>query len=372
MKITVSKEDIKKAVYFIANLTQMQGGRPMQGALSSKGDYMGGIFDRWINIVPEALIFNKIIVPKLSTKKKISIITDYYDYNPKEVGIAPDVIGIRVEGTAIPFVVFNNRWVPVEDKPQIEVKTFKKNQKMVSLRNQNYDNKYLILAETDFRVDYLVPLINSEYFSDEVYDELHMDDEVFIVANDEEKIQQARRVDTSNAGIGTVDLLRITSADNFMKFATKCDAKVSIEYFAGVEEYTGTREICTDLGLLSDYGKINETGFFVFDDRWYSYTNNKGKSYRNSLTGKTIDVYVSNPRDIKVLKILKSKIVIRANKECIWEDFNLKKNHVYEIKTTVLDRGAGEEYFMMKSSIQYLNDCEAELISHIENCIDEK
>ena len=49
-EVKINIDDIKKAVYFIANLTQMQGDRPMQGALTSKADYMGGIFDRWINI----------------------------------------------------------------------------------------------------------------------------------------------------------------------------------------------------------------------------------------------------------------------------------------------------------------------------------
>lgn len=94
MKIELQKDDLKKAVYFIANLTQMQGNRPMQGALSSKADYMGGIFDRWINIVPEGVLFNKVILPKIATDKQVSVITDYYDYNPKTAGIAPDVIGI--------------------------------------------------------------------------------------------------------------------------------------------------------------------------------------------------------------------------------------------------------------------------------------
>ena len=33
-KIIVNIDDIKKTVYFISNLTQMQGTRPMQGTLS--------------------------------------------------------------------------------------------------------------------------------------------------------------------------------------------------------------------------------------------------------------------------------------------------------------------------------------------------
>lgn len=52
---------------------------------------------------------------------------------------------------------------------------------MVSLRNQGYDNKYLVLAETNFRVDYLVPLINEEIYSDDIYNELYMNDDIFII-----------------------------------------------------------------------------------------------------------------------------------------------------------------------------------------------
>ena len=129
--INVSIEDAKKTVYFIANLTQMQGNRPMRGALNSKGDYMGGIFDRWINIIPESVIFNKILLPKIAGGHKVEVITDYYDYDPKTVNIAPDVIGISIDNKAVPFVKFNDEWVPVENMPQIEIKTFKKNQKMV-------------------------------------------------------------------------------------------------------------------------------------------------------------------------------------------------------------------------------------------------
>ena len=93
-EVKININDIKKAVYFIANLTQMQGDRPMQGALSSKADYMGGIFDRWINIIPESVIFNKIVLPEVFNGEEVEVITDYYDYNPRFAGIAPDVIGI--------------------------------------------------------------------------------------------------------------------------------------------------------------------------------------------------------------------------------------------------------------------------------------
>ncbi len=48
--LPITKNDILKSIYFITAITQKQNSSTMQGALSSKGDLMGGIFDRWINI----------------------------------------------------------------------------------------------------------------------------------------------------------------------------------------------------------------------------------------------------------------------------------------------------------------------------------
>ena len=59
--VEVNKEDILKSVYFITAIIQKQTSNSMQGALSSKGDLMGGIFDRWINTVPESIVFNKML-----------------------------------------------------------------------------------------------------------------------------------------------------------------------------------------------------------------------------------------------------------------------------------------------------------------------
>lgn len=124
--IEVNKEDILKSVYFITAIIQKQTSNSMQGALSSKGDLMGGIFDRWINTVPESIVFNKIILPNIKNGNNSEIISDFYLYNPKIAGIAPDVIGLKTNGQIIPFSVFDNKWTPVKNMPQIEVKTFKK------------------------------------------------------------------------------------------------------------------------------------------------------------------------------------------------------------------------------------------------------
>jgi hypothetical protein len=371
-EVIVNIDDIKKAVYFISNLTQMQENRPMRGALNSKGDYMGGIFDRWINIIPESVAFNKIILPKIAGKKDVKVITDYYDYDPKQVGIAPDVIGISVNKKAIPFVKFDERWIPVDGKPQIEVKTFKKNQKMVSLRNQGYDNKYLVLAETNFRIDYLVPLIKEEIYSDDIYDELYMNDDIFIISNELQMIAQSRKINVERKDIGTISLLGITTANEFMNISTKCDAGVSVEYFSEIEENQNKRSITCSVGMLKEYCTITENGLYKMNNKWYEKIDLDGMTYKYNKKIKTLDFFVSDIESIEILKICKSKMIIKVHKDCIWEDTNLEAGKIYNIIIKDLDRSGakGEEYFLLKTSIQKLKNKEDKLLSELKQIID--
>lgn len=371
-EVKININDIKKAVYFIANLTQMQGDRPMQGALTSKADYMGGIFDRWINIIPESVLFNKIILPRVFENEKVEVITDYYDYNPKTAGIAPDVIGLEYNNKAIPFVQFDNHWVHVKNKPQIEVKTFKKNQYMVSLRNQGYDEKYLVMAETSFRVDYLIPIMNEALFSDNIFLDLHMNDKIFIISDNQGIIAQPHKVELSDKSLGTVKLLIITTAKDFMKKAVKCEGRVSIEYIKSCEEYTGSRlpeEPCANLSDLCNY----KDGLYYFNSKWYDNIDADGITYKNGKKVRTTGFYASSPKDMDILKINKNNFYVKIKNDCLWQNEKLLKNHIYKISFDILDRGSndGEEYFMSKNDINRLNDHMSKLASDLKKAVSE-
>lgn len=57
----------------------------MQGALTSKSDSMGGIFDRFINTLSDVLVFNKIIFKWdefVRLGKEIKAVEDFYYYKP--------------------------------------------------------------------------------------------------------------------------------------------------------------------------------------------------------------------------------------------------------------------------------------------------
>lgn len=370
-EVKININDIKKAVYFIANLTQMQGDRPMQGALSSKADYMGGIFDRWINIIPESVIFNKMVLPEVFNGEEVEVITDYYDYNPRFAGIAPDVIGIRYKNRPIPFVKFDNKWCAVPNTPQIEVKTFKKNQFMVSLRNQGYDDKYLVMAETNFRVDYLVPILQQSFFSREVFLDLHMDDKIFIVSNDDGIIAQPHEIELSDTTLGTVKLLVVTTAKEFMNKAVKCGPRESIEYIKFCDEYTGNRVPNESIGKLSDYAELSSNGLNYFNSNWYEKTDSDGITYKNGKKVRTVGFYASDLNQIEIMKINKKNMYVKALDNCYFQNNLLEKNHIYNINFETLDRSSneGEEYFMSKNDITYLNDSFSKLSSDLKKAI---
>lgn len=82
----ISKDDIKNRIYFIARMSQGIKSGTMQGALTSKSDFIGGIFDRFINTLSDTLVFNKIILKNDAFRKfkNIEVIEDFYYYKPTQ------------------------------------------------------------------------------------------------------------------------------------------------------------------------------------------------------------------------------------------------------------------------------------------------
>ena len=174
----IKKEDVLKQMYFILSLVQ-KSDKPMHSRNGSKLDYMGGIIDRFINTLPESVIFEKILFPKLKGNKNIELIRDFYSYSPEEAKIAPDLLGIKVDNDIIPFVEYDEGWKIIPGCPHVEIKTLKEKQYMISLVNQGYEKSYLIFVESNFNVDYLMPFINDNYFGDEIYNEIMQEVETY-------------------------------------------------------------------------------------------------------------------------------------------------------------------------------------------------
>lgn len=358
-ELEITKEDVYKYIYFITAIIQRQTSA-MAGSLSSRGDLIGGIFDRWINTVPESLLFNKIILPDI-TNKPIKIISDYYLYEPQKVGIAPDVLGLDLLGEIIPFAVFNESWVPVENMPQIEIKTFKKKQKLVSLRDQGYSGKYLVMAETALRIDYLLPFFSENIFSNNVYESLKMDDSVFLKSNKENNVNKIDKIDTTTASIGTVKLLKITDVDSFTEYATFCDHNISIQYVKDIEFKIRKPNRMNLDEPLGNYCQKDNLGFYDLTLKLHE-----------DFAYKTTKFHINNIEKLKIVKKNKNNIYI----EVLEEGATLNKIQLnigyYKITFDSINRSSnnGTEYFLQKDLIDYIPDKEDTLKNILKNIIE--
>ncbi len=353
--ITICKEDITPYIYFVCSMAQRG---KMYGGLSGKSDYIGGIFDRWINIIPESIIFNKYFLPKLSDN--LSVISDYYEYDPKKSGIAPDVLGIRVGNIAKPFVEYANKWLPLDNAPQIEVKSFKKTQYMVSLRNQGYENKYLVMVETNLDCDYLLPFFESSVISEDTYKQLKMNDDIFIKTNENEALSSITKIERVNSDLGSLKLITVCSASDFISYSTLCLGNESPFYVKEINE-TRTPKIIPVVYPLINIMTKNKCGLYSWVKNILD-SNNKHK---------LLDVYVENIEHITVVKNSKSSITIFTTASAVINDTLLDANKTYIIKFQLLDRSSngGEEYFMNKSIIEKIPDKETVMLRDIEQYI---
>lgn len=369
-EVKVYKEDIIERIYFITKLVQNQKSATMQGALTSKSDSMGGIFDRFINTISDSLIFEKIIIPQINTDKKVNVISDYYYYKPTKsiAGIAPDIFGIIIDGKQVPFTIFNNRWEPVDGMPQIEVKTFKAKDQMISLRNQDYDDEYLVLVDLNLRIDYLVPFLDVNVLNEELVQKMQMDDSVFIIDDKEFKITKVTPIDYSSNEIGIIKLISVTNATDFMNQATLCRENISVRRMKEIK----VRKANVRSNLLHDklslYAnrspRINK--LYEFNKLWKDKTN-----IRDNVT--LVDFSADNIDKIEICKYNTDGIVITALEEgCTFNGTQLVVGKQYSVLFQTLDRTGnnGSEYFMQKQCAEYLNGLEEQLINELKEIID--
>lgn len=365
----VYKDDIVERVYFITKLVRNQNGNTMQGALTSKSDSMGGIFDRFINSISDSLIFEKVILPQIETDKKISVINDYYYYNPTKsiAGIAPDLFGLTINGKDIAFTQFNNKWEPVPERPQVEVKTFKAKDQMITLRDQEY-KEYLVFVDLDLRIDYLVPFLDSDILNDKLASKMKMNRKLFIKEDKKSKITEVTPINYSADEIGNMKLLSITNAIDFKKQATYCGKHISVRRMKKIE-VRGTNVRSNLLhDKLSMYAKKSEriSNLHEFNELWKEKTN-VGENV------KLLDFSANKIDKIEICKYNKNGIVITALEDgCNFNGTQLEIGKQYTVEFATLDRTGndGEEFFIQKQCAVYLNGLEEQLINELKEIID--
>lgn len=355
-EIIIEKDDVIPYIYFVCSMAQRG---PMYGGLSGKSDFIGGIFDRWINIIPENVIFNKHLLPKLGNN--LSVISDYYAYDPKKAGIAPDVLGIRVGHEAKPFVKYVEKWHAIPDAPQIEVKSFKKDQYMVTLRNQGYDSKFLVMVETNLDSDYLLPFFEESLISESTYEALVMDDATFIKSNLEENLSPITKISRTTSSLGSLRLITVCYAKDFMNFSILCSAYQSPMYLIYVKETRTTRSTISPTPLIDKLRKL-ESGLYSWN----------GTPFTGNQNHKMLGLFIENIENIDFIKNSKSSITIKTRGECIINDSVLEPQKTYILKFQILNRSSnkGQEYFMHKSIVGKILSKEQNMLDAIKRNID--
>jgi hypothetical protein len=332
--IPVTKRDIIPLVYFIVSMFQQENGH-RQGT-SSKSDYLGGYIDRWINKIPENLLFNNLLLDG----KGFEVVNDYFIYGPQSDKNAPDILGIKANGNILKFAEFNeNTWIPIEGMPYIEVKTFKHNQKLVSVREtQLKDDSYYVFVESDFRPDYLISLFEEPFFNNSIADEIRMD-ESFIRVNEGGVITQAQPVQTiDNSLIGNIGLITVIKGSDFRNGTTRCIAGENIYYIKSVVQRQRITGSNMDV-LFSEMFHYNPTTD-AFEKDW------NGK--------RLIPITCNNPQNIRIVKQNAKSLIISTTGHCSIYDNELEPNGIYCIELAEFERSSGwTEFVGLKN--QYSN-----------------
>lgn len=373
-KITIKKKDVIPYVYFVSSMAQ-QTKNGMFGSLSSKSDLIGGIFDRWINIIPESVSFNQYFLPKAEELSGVDaeakVFSDFYMYDPKEVGIAPDVIGLKIGEKIVPFVKYDDSqekkafWVPQKDCPQIEVKSFFGNKYMVSLRDQNYSDKFLVFINAKIDVDYLLGFFNSEIFSCSEISKLEMP-ECFIERNAHKMISQTKPVDFEKDVLGTIEILCVTTGASFMDIAMRLDKGQTPRYFKSITEKSKTIPVhkYKHKFLLSECCDVKISNLYRFNDKWYKIFSAFGE--------KTLDVMIENPNGVLVINNTKEAIDVLILEDAKFNNIPLKKGRQYRIEFGTFGAIKGEEYFLNKivaDNLDVLNSKEKEMLNSLAEII---
>lgn len=372
MKLEIKQQDIIPFVYFVSSMAQ-QSKSGMFGSLSSKSDLVGGIFDRWINIIPESIVFNQYFLPeaikKLNLNKNVRVFSDFYMYDPKVVGIAPDVIGLQIENKIVPFVKYDDTkedtkfWVPQTECPQIEVKSFFGKKYMVSLRDQHYGDKFLVMVGANIDVDYLLSFFDKNIFTENEISKLTMPND-FIESDTKGLISKTKQVEFNRCSLGSLELLCVTTASQFRNMALKLNTGEIPRYFVDVTQ----RKVKVKEGnyspnsLLSEYCDKQESGLYRFNDNWYSLFITPKE--------KTLDIEIGDPNALRVIKKTTNSITVLVEEsDTFVNGYNLQKGNQYNINFGTFGSIAGEEYFINKGLLKYLPDMENNLIESLSQII---
>lgn len=180
LTVDVSLETLKK--YCIWSIIKFFKDEYHVQQNSTRNDLLGGFLDRWINRIPESLIFQELL-----KSEEFDVVNDDFFYIDESAKNAPDVIGlVRCKEDSessefeslnkdefnrfYQFYTFNiNQWSKFDDDaPFIEMKTTRSSQKLATIakRQDNIDENYFVLVESNINDYYLLYLLDKKIFNE--------------------------------------------------------------------------------------------------------------------------------------------------------------------------------------------------------------
>lgn len=251
---------LKRSCYWIVYKYNIDDFHTQQN--SSRGDLIGGFIDRWINRIPETLIFNNLL--KDNMEGDITVVNDIFLYNDAESKSAPDILGLVKDNEYYPFVKFNNGFWDSQDVdfPFVEMKTFREKQNLITIpNNQFYSNHYYAIVESHINENYLLWLFSDDFldFRNEFTSNYKELIKHFKLSDDGNQLIMPNKNLEKNKALGYYELLGIYKGNILKKFsitAGKTDDKIDKpRYLKKVELYEYSDEIIQDSG---DYEYFSE------------------------------------------------------------------------------------------------------------------
>lgn len=237
LRVTLELDDLKEIIYWI--ILKYNEDDFHQQQASSRRDLLGGFIDRWVNKIPESIIFDKLLEEK---DKEYSVVTDYFLYGQDTKKEAPDVLGLKdKKDNYFKFVLFDDGdWIIQEGSPSIEMKTFRDNQNLITVPKRQWDDdKYYAIIESHVRRDFLLSLFSNDFFdyeeSNSIFNKIEnkMVDE--FVKRDNNKLRHPLPLEKIES-LGEYELLGIYTGKELLKFATLVEGSYQPIYFDDVCE----------------------------------------------------------------------------------------------------------------------------------------
>ena len=236
---------------------------------------------------------------------------------------------------------------------------------MVSLRDQHYGDKYLVMIGAHINTDYLLSFFDSNIFSTEETNKLHMPQD-FIISDEQGLISQTIPVVFNEKSLGEIEILCVTTASEFMKHALKLQQGDIPRYFVDVT--LRTRVIREDQFkhrlLMSEYCSQSDNNVCRFNDNW--------KNLFKDPKEKTLDIVIDKPDQLLVIGNTKNSVNVLAQDTVLVNGHKLEKGSQYNINFAIFGAIAGDEYFINKGLVDYLPDKEVEMLESLSQIIKEQ